>query len=80
MWKEALLVAGELLGERRLMGKWANSTCVAVAGDNFAVIAADTRISDGYSICTRSQTKVIQLYVFRSLGASLPCSHLSTRL
>jgi len=36
-------------------------TCVAVAGDDFVVIAADTRVSEGYSICTRNQTKVIQL-------------------
>lgn len=34
---------------------------VAIAGDNFAVIAADTRLSSGYSIHTRHQNKLFNL-------------------
>ncbi len=37
------------------------STTVAVAGKNFCVIGADTRLSEGYSIHTRVASKIIQL-------------------
>mmetsp|Transcript_21203 Transcript_21203/g.59687 ORF Transcript_21203/g.59687 Transcript_21203/m.59687 type:complete len:216 (+) Transcript_21203:110-757(+) len=36
-------------------------TCVAVSGKGFCVIAADSRISQGYSIQTREYSKVFQL-------------------
>lgn len=36
-------------------------TTIAVAGPNFCVIGADTRLSSGYSIHTRNFTKAIQL-------------------
>ena len=36
-------------------------TCVAVAGEDCAVIIADTRLSKGYSILTRKSTKCSQL-------------------
>eukprot|EP00250_Pteridium_aquilinum_P022665 c25522_g1_i1 orf=373-1032(-) len=36
-------------------------TCVAIAGSNYCVIAADTRLSTGYSILTRDHTKMCQL-------------------
>merc|ERR1712110_419110 len=45
-------------------------TAVAVAGKDFVVIAADTRVSDGYSICTRAQNKVIQLTPQTTLASS----------
>ncbi|MCO5549913.1 hypothetical protein L7F22_003389 [Adiantum nelumboides] len=36
-------------------------TCVAIAGTDYCVIAADTRLSTGYSILTREYTKMCQL-------------------
>lgn len=36
-------------------------TTVGVAGANYAVIAGDTRMSDGYSICSRNMSKVYSL-------------------
>ncbi|KAL6498783.1 Proteasome subunit beta type-1 [Orobanche gracilis] len=36
-------------------------TCVAVAGADYCVVAADTRMSTGYSILTRDNSKIIQL-------------------
>eukprot|EP00744_Colponema_vietnamica_P002372 GILI01003737.1.p1 GENE.GILI01003737.1~~GILI01003737.1.p1 ORF type:complete len:238 (+),score=72.98 GILI01003737.1:73-786(+) len=47
-------------------GQWSpyvnnGGTCVAVAGKSFCVIAADTRMSVGYSINTRVDHKITQL-------------------
>ncbi|TVU04935.1 hypothetical protein EJB05_48079 [Eragrostis curvula] len=36
-------------------------TCVAVAGDGYCVVAADTRLSVGYSILSRDQSKISEL-------------------
>jgi 20S proteasome alpha/beta subunit len=36
---------------------------VAVTGDGYCVVAADTRLSVGYSILTRDHSKICQLYV-----------------
>mmetsp|Transcript_9434 Transcript_9434/g.20914 ORF Transcript_9434/g.20914 Transcript_9434/m.20914 type:complete len:220 (-) Transcript_9434:112-771(-) len=36
-------------------------TCLGVAGDDYAVLAADTRMSTGYRIHTRNSSKVTQL-------------------
>ena len=39
------------------------STILAVAGDDFSVIASDTRLSEGFQVYTRDQPKTYQLYV-----------------
>jgi len=36
-------------------------TCVAVAGADYCVVAADTRLSVGYSILSRDHSKIAQL-------------------
>lgn len=38
-----------------------SSTVVAVAGDDYAIIASDTRLIQGYSILTREQPKLFKL-------------------
>lgn len=43
---------------------------VAVAGDDFVVIGADTRLSSGYSIHTRDQKKLFRLSDTTVLGCS----------
>ena len=34
---------------------------LAVAGDTYCIVAGSKRLSTGYSILTRSQTKLLQL-------------------
>jgi len=36
-------------------------TCLAVAGDDFCIVAADSRLSTGYSIMSRTTSKISQL-------------------
>jgi 20S proteasome alpha/beta subunit len=36
-------------------------TCVAIAGEDYCVIAADTRMSTGFSILTRNYSKIHQM-------------------
>lgn len=47
-----------------------NRTIVAVAGDDFAIIASDTRLIQGYSILTREQPKLFKLSDQTVLGVS----------
>lgn len=42
-------------------------TILAIAGEDFSVIAGDTRQSEGYSIQTRYAPKVFRLYVLLSV-------------
>ena len=44
-------------------------TIVAVAGEDFSVIASDTRLSEGFSIHSRDQSKSYQLTKSTVLGA-----------
>ena len=44
-------------------------TVVAVAGEDFSVIASDTRLSEGFSIHSRDQSKSYQLTKTTVLGA-----------
>lgn len=34
---------------------------VAIAGSDFVVVGGDSRLSEGYSLVTRSETKLVQL-------------------
>lgn len=43
---------------------------MAIAGDDYVVIAADTRLSSGYSIHTRKQNKLFQLSSKTVLGST----------
>jgi 20S proteasome subunit beta 6 len=43
---------------------------VAVAGEDFAIIASDTRLIQGYSILSREQTKLFKLSEQTVLGVS----------
>lgn len=36
---------------------------MAVAGDDYCIVAGSTRLSTGYSILTRNQSKILRLYV-----------------
>lgn len=41
---------------------------MAVSGDDFCIVAADTRQSNGYSINTRYAPKAYKLYTFEYLS------------
>jgi len=45
------------------------SSVLAVAGEDFAVIASDSRLSEGFSIHTRDQPKTYQLTKTTVVGA-----------
>jgi 20S proteasome subunit beta 6 len=47
-------------------------TILAIAGLDFAVVAGDTRQSEGYSIQTRYAPKVFRLYVSKAIPAWIP--------
>ena len=46
--------------------------CVAVAGEDYCVVAADTRMSTGFSIMTRDCEKIVKLCVSRAHGVAVP--------
>jgi len=54
-------------------------TVLALAGEDFCIVAGDSRLSEGYSICTRNKTKLKQLSntcVLGSAGMSADCAQL----
>jgi 20S proteasome alpha/beta subunit len=56
-------------------------TVVAVAGDDYCIVAGSTRLSTGYSILTRQQSKILRLYVviarvcFSFFYSHIDCHH-----
>jgi len=54
-------------------------TILAIAGQDFSVIAGDTRQSEGYSIQTRYAPKVFRLYVSDLLPLPPRCRFLTLR-
>ncbi|KAK2712022.1 hypothetical protein QYM36_010899 [Artemia franciscana] len=57
------------------MARWSpysenGGTVVAIAGEDFVVIASDTRLSEGYSILTRHQSKLFKLSDGTILGST----------
>ena len=55
-------------------------TILAIAGQDFSVIAGDTRQSEGYNIQTRYAPKVFRLCVPRSSPTSSSASILTLRV
>jgi hypothetical protein len=53
--------AGRLLASITWVPFWFRRTCVAIAGADYCVVAADTRLSVGYSILTRDHSKICEL-------------------
>jgi len=41
-------------------------TTVAVAGDDYVVVASDTRLTENYSILSRTHSNVYKMYEFKS--------------
>ena len=44
------------------------STVVAIAGEDFAVIGSDVRLTRGYSILSRNESKMTKMYFFPQLS------------
>ena len=55
-------------------------TILAIAGQDFSVIAGDTRQSEGYSIQTRYAPKVFRLYAADLSPVPLRCRFLTLRI
>jgi Proteasome subunit len=53
------------------------STVLGICGPDYAIVAGDTRLSEGYSISSRTYTKVIQLYVSHALLVQFSLSDLT---
>lgn len=43
---------------------FAYRTCVAVAGNDYCIVAASTRLSTGFSILTRDGSRILKLYAW----------------
>ena len=58
-----IVLACDLPADRHVPCRYDDNggTVVAVAGDDYCIVAASTRMSTGYSILTRNKTKVLRL-------------------
>jgi 20S proteasome subunit beta 6 len=72
VYNEKEQTSAESLGISRAFSPYTDNggTVVAISGKNFVVIASETRLSSGYSVYTREQTKLFQLTSKTVLGST----------
>lgn len=58
------VLPGAAANERHGFSPYVNNggTALGVAGADYVILAGDTRMSDGYSICSRNVPKLYNMY------------------